>query len=310
MYEVIIDIAKAIVYNNPEQLTARHIRVSADNNPLIHPTRKKYIYDNKAKPAIQREYFNRWGKSEDSKFNPTATSITDPNNPPPTPSSQGHIILAMDPARKKDRSAYAYIYASNNQIIILKSGEVPPQFKNDWNLQAQYHLSQLAPFKEKYKTFSTVIDATGVGDGVTSIFQKAGFHINHTIRYTSGQSESEPIPGHHNVAKHILINNLLDLYENKNVIIIQETNTLLMEEFSYMNLKETRFGSLGFDSRFYDDLINAVMIGLYIAKKYRYMYRMVNESNTSKSQQQILRDEFAHYQNKNTHKPSNKAGHW
>lgn len=311
MYEVIIDIAKAQIYNNPEQLTARHIRVSADNNPLIHPTRKKYIYDNKSKPAIQREYFNRWGKSEDSRFNPTATSISDPNNPPPTPSPQGHIILAMDPARKKDRSAYCYLYASANQIIILKSWEVPPQFKDDWNLQAQYHLSQLAPFKEKYKTFSTVIDATGVGDGVVSIFQKAGLHINHTIRYTSGQSESEPIPDHFNVAKHILINNLLDLWENKHVTIIEETNQLLMEEFSYLNLKESRFWSLWFDSKFFDDCINATMIGLYMAKKARYMYRMINESwYSSKSQQQILKDEFSLYKNKNTHTPSKQHGHW
>jgi hypothetical protein len=49
---------------------------------------KKYVFDNKNNASIQREYFNRWGKSEDSKFNPTATSITDQNNPPPTPSPQ------------------------------------------------------------------------------------------------------------------------------------------------------------------------------------------------------------------------------
>lgn len=102
----------------------------------------------------------------------------------------------------------------------------------------------MKPFKEKYKTSSAGIDATGVGDGVTAIFQKAGLYINHTIRYTSGQSESEPLPDHFNVAKHILINNMLDLWENKYITIIQETNQLLMEEFSYLNLKESRFGSL------------------------------------------------------------------
>lgn len=34
---------------------------------------------------------------------------------------------------------------------------------------------------------------------------------------------------------------MLDLWENKFITIIAETNTLLMEEFSYLNLKETRF---------------------------------------------------------------------
>ena len=100
---------------------------------------------------------------------------------------------------------------------------------------------------------------------------------------------------------------MLDLYENKNITIIAETNTLLMEEFSYLNLKETRFGSLGFDSKFFDDIINAVMIGLYIAKKYRYLYRMINESQSSKTQQQILREEFAQYHLPTKRQPSNKT---
>lgn len=121
MYESIIDIAKGLIYNNPGQKTARHIKVSADDNPLIHPKIRRQINDTSSKASTQRQYFNRWGKSEDSKFNPIATSATDLNNPPPTPSPQGHIILAMDPARKKDRSAYAYLYASHNQIIILES---------------------------------------------------------------------------------------------------------------------------------------------------------------------------------------------
>jgi len=310
MYESIIDIAKWNIYNNPGQKTARHIKVSADDNPLIHPKIRRQINDTRSKASTQRQYFNRWGKSEDSKFNPTATSIADPSNPPPIPSPQGHIILAMDPARKKDRSAYAYLYASNNQIIILESWEVPPTFKDDWNLQAQWHLTKLAPHKQKYKTFSTTIDATWVWDWVTIIFQKAWLPINHTIKYTSGQSESEPLPDHFNVAKHILINNMLDLWENKFITIIAETNTLLMEEFSYLNLKETRFWSLWFDSRFFDDIINAVMIGLYVAKKRRYIYRLIDESKSTKTQQQILREEFQAYQPHRPHTPSKKSWFW
>lgn len=62
MYETIIDIEKGQKYNNLNQKTARHIKVSADDNPLIHPLERKEIYDNRDKPSIQRQYFNRWGK--------------------------------------------------------------------------------------------------------------------------------------------------------------------------------------------------------------------------------------------------------
>jgi hypothetical protein len=62
MYESIIDIAKTSLYNNQGQKTARHLKVSAYDNPLIHPLEKKEIMDRFDSPAIQRQYFNRWGK--------------------------------------------------------------------------------------------------------------------------------------------------------------------------------------------------------------------------------------------------------
>ena len=60
MYESIIDIAKGTLYNNPEQKTARHIKVSAYDNPLIHPLERKEILDRLDSPAIKRPYFNQW----------------------------------------------------------------------------------------------------------------------------------------------------------------------------------------------------------------------------------------------------------
>jgi len=60
MYESIIDIAKLTLYNNPNQKTARHLKVSAYDNPLIHPLEKKEIMDRIDSPSIQRQFFNRW----------------------------------------------------------------------------------------------------------------------------------------------------------------------------------------------------------------------------------------------------------
>ena len=62
MFETIMEIAKGKMYNNPGQFTARHIKVSADENPLIHPLVRREINDNRDKPSIQRQYFNKWGK--------------------------------------------------------------------------------------------------------------------------------------------------------------------------------------------------------------------------------------------------------
>ena len=45
------------------------------------------------------------------------------------------MILAIDPARKQDRSAYVLGHCINGKLIIVSSGEVPPAYKDDWTLQ-------------------------------------------------------------------------------------------------------------------------------------------------------------------------------
>lgn len=70
----------------------------------------------------------------------------------------------MDPARLKDRSAYSIHYAFNGKITQLVSGEVPSNFKNSWQTQADWHLQNINKAKQITKNFITVIDITGVGD--------------------------------------------------------------------------------------------------------------------------------------------------
>lgn len=100
MFETIMEIAKGQKYNGEGQKTARHIKVSADDNPLIHPLERREINDNKDKPSIQRQYFNKWGKGSDSTFNPQTVSIFEAPKLHPS----GHMLLGIDPARKNDRS--------------------------------------------------------------------------------------------------------------------------------------------------------------------------------------------------------------
>lgn len=276
MYETIIAIAKWEIYNNEGQKTARHIKVSAYENPLIHPLERKEIYDNKDKPSIQRQYFNKWGKGADSSFNPRKESIT--NNP--QLAKWWHVILAIDPARKRDRSAYVYAHCYNNKVYILSSWEVPPLHKVDWSLQAAYHNSTLKNFNI-YKSFSKAMDVTWVWDSVATIFRDNNLTIDHTIQYTSWKWESEIDLDDYHVAKHVLINNALDMIESWQVILLDETTKSLQEEINYCSLVESKYGTLSLMSKFFDDTINAFMIALYIARKRRYLYRTdASQSNS------------------------------
>jgi len=156
MFETIMEIAKGKIYNNEGQFTARHIKVSADENPLIHPLVRREINDSRDKPSTQRQYFNKWGKGSDSSFNPQQISIF---NAPPL-SKSGHIILGLDPARKNDRSAFLYAHAYNQKVTIITSGDLPALVKVNWGLQVKHHVAHIPTYVQAYKSFSTVMDVT------------------------------------------------------------------------------------------------------------------------------------------------------
>lgn len=74
-------------------------------------------------------------------------------------SQQAHIILSIDPARKKDRSGYALLHCLNGKAIILASGEVPPSHKSQWTLQGKFFLDIFKRYVP-YKSQSISIDVT------------------------------------------------------------------------------------------------------------------------------------------------------
>lgn len=305
MYESIIDIAKGTLYNWPEQKTARHVKVSAYDNPLIHPLERKEIMDRLDSPAIQRQYMNKWGKWEDSLMSPPTKSI---NNLPP-PSTEGHIIHTLDPARQKDRSAYAIGHCLDNHLTVLVSDEVPAELKADWNTQAQFQLKQSTHFKTTYASYSSLMDVTGVGDAVATIFRENNFYLTHQVKYTSGSNKSQPMPWYYHVAKHLLLNNLLDMLEAKQITIISETNQKLIEEMNYASIEENRFGTLSLQSKFFDDILNCLMTMAWIAKEERYLYRQsFKHTETSRSHELFL-DEMRTYAKRANSSPLNNKNH-
>lgn len=269
MYQTILDIKKWIKYNNPGQRTARHIRFSVTDNPLMSPMELRRVMDSKDSPVTKREYFNVWWKLEDSLFQFKHTSFTELST---EFSQQAHILLAIDPARKQDRSAYAILHCINNKVISLESWEVPPSHKDDWSLQALFFKQLLNRF-HTYQSQSIVIDATGVWDWVSHIFKQAWLPVQDTVRYTVWDSESTHSEWNHIVGKSLLINNAIDMITENQIIVPFETNKLLLEEVESIQMAETRTWKISFRSDFFDDITNSLLIWLYIAKKKRYINR-------------------------------------
>jgi hypothetical protein len=53
----------------------------------------------------------------------------------------------------------------------------------------------------------------------------------------------------------------------------RETNDALLEEVQYINIDTNPQGQLRFKSDFFDDITNALMIGIYISKKFQFHNR-------------------------------------
>ncbi len=180
-------------------------------------------------------------------------------------------------------------------MTIIVSDEVPIELKADWSTQAQFQLNQSVNFKTKFKSYSSLMDVTGVGDAVANIFRENNFHITHQIKYTSGSNKSQPLPGLYHVAKHLLLNNLLDMLEAKQITIISETNSKLIEEMNYASIGENRFGTLALESKFYDDILNCLMTMAWIAKEERYLYRQSFQHTETTKAQEMFKEEMRTY---------------
>jgi len=281
MYKTILNIKKGTIYDVPGQNTGRrsaqHIKFSVLENPLVSPVMMQEILADKDSPDTQREYFNKWWKLEDSLFQPKRHSIIDISE---DLSQQAHIILSIDPARKKDRSGYALLHCLNGKAIVLTSGEVPPLYKSQWTLQGKFFLDIFKRYTP-YRSQSISIDVTWVGDWVVTVFRQQWLKISDEIRYSWGDSESQPEEWRYNVGKSLMINNMIDGFQEDNLVIPYETNSMLLEEMEFVQMSKTRMGQVSFVSEFFDDITNATMIGYYTAIKKRYINRVaINTEET------------------------------
>lgn len=97
------------------------------------------------------------------------------------------------------------------------------------------------------------------------------------IKYTSGNTDSEQDQARrlYNVGKTLLINNTIDMFEQKIVLIPRGPNDLLLEEIDHIEIeKSDRSENLILKTDFFDDIFNSLMVTLYIARKTKLIHRM------------------------------------
>jgi len=64
------------------------------------------------------------------------------------------------------------------------------------------------------------------------------------------------------------------MLQEDSLLIPYETNSLLLEEMEFIQMSQTRMGKVSFVSDFFDDITNAMMIAMYVARKKKYINRV------------------------------------
>ena len=109
-------------FNTPTTFSAEVITVSADENPMIHPRVRQNLISKRNLPSIKREYYNHWGKLEDSLFNPTLILPHEIDRYIPLEQyNHAQAIIGIDPARTSDRSAYSVQITYHSKTLTIES---------------------------------------------------------------------------------------------------------------------------------------------------------------------------------------------
>lgn len=268
------------------------IKVSIYDNPLISPQERDDILADLENPmkaaAIKRQYLNQWGWDDSQLFIPNIIPAYDHNQ-------NATLIISNDPARKNDRSAYSVHQVTQNNIITIESSFIPNTHKSDWTMQRQFMLQKKAEYQSKYKRIITVMDVSGVGDGVSTIFEQWGYPINYSIRYTAWENFTTQWSNQLRVGKIALINNAIDLiWEGIHECYEPLTKTLI-EEFSHLQADFDNQGKIRMKSKYFDDETNALLIALFISTKLGLHLRPTTDAQTNRISSTFKKELEAYY---------------
>lgn len=269
-------------------------------NPFVSPTVRDRILANPDDPSIRRQYCCDWNSEGQKLFNAPVTSSLpfDPFDPP----ANVHTVLALDPARVHDRSAYTILSCSQELALASHSSFVPDEFKAEWKTQASFYLSLISRFSPSARsTLRVAMDVTGVGDGVVALFRDNGIRVTDTVRYVGGSSESvrsnagdfssfKGSARDWRVGKSSLISNLVDLCQDKLTAVFKHGCVPLLEELDLIVPNALPGGREGMRSDFFDDCANSYMIACYVAVKQRLLSPRTRTSQLNSAREEFLAD--------------------
>ena len=240
--------------------------IKITDQPFTHPKVRDKVMSRKDIPRIQRERFCNLNTDVDTLFKiPKANSF-------PPQSNQYFYVMWIDPARLWDRSWYSITQIGNWKVTVIQSWFVPDTHKSKWELQALYFKKILQSLPQE-ANITTVMDVSWVWDWVYTIFKSLGLNINYTVRYTSWATVSLKSTNY-TVSKSILINSLLDFISENYIELIDITNKDLMEELLYIYEWKSRSMLITFESKFFDDITNSLMINAFIIREKKLLAKV------------------------------------
>lgn len=249
-----------------------YYQFTLDDNPFIVPEERARLMQKKDDPVTRREYFCEFEDLANQVFRPQKTSdigfyTRNSNN--------AHFIFAYDPARKwSDRAGYCCLMVAEWQVFILKSWFIPEQYKSTWEWQFKWMKEHI--FNDHQ--YHLVMDATGVGDWVVAMLQ-AHRKVDMALQYISGNTESEDTSYPYGsaramrVGKSRLINNAQNYLDESLASFYSYSNEFLFLEMDGISEKRTNMGMITFSTKSYDDITNAMMIGLYYIEYEWLLYK-------------------------------------
>lgn len=233
--------------------------IKITDQPFTHPKQREKVMSQKDIPRIQRERFCNLNTDVDTLFKiPKAQSF-------PIQSNQYFYVMWIDPARLWDRSWFSITQIGEWKVTVIQSWFVPDTHKSKWELQALYFKKILQTLPQD-ANITTVMDVSWVWDWVYTIFKSLWLNINYTVRYTSWATISLKNTNY-TVSKSILINSLLDFISEDYIEVIDITNKDLLEELLYIYETNTKAWLLSFESKFFDDITNSLMINAFIIRE-------------------------------------------
>ena len=241
-------------------------QIDYTQNPFIYsdPELLDYITRNKHDPRIRYEYMCEFVWDGMSVFDVKMAEFF------PTLTKTWFYTLSYDPARKwTDRAWFALSYTYHWKTILIKSWAIPLKEKQQWITQAQF----LKDIQIQYNA-ALIMDVSWVWDWVIQILKQHGLNINMAVQYIwwvnhdkLDQSYPYGSTESYKVSKAFLINNTINYFDEWVFEIYEHTNKDLLQEVYRLTPKKWKLWELLFDTSFFDDITNAMMLNVYYIYK-------------------------------------------